>query len=320
MRYDTQWQCIFAGFSEVHKGGHFFWKYQDPNHPDYAGPDHPLSGALIEMYQALDRECAQICAEAGEDVNHVIVSDRGMSANYRGDHLVPRVLERLGLYIGALGEEAGSHDENGADVTQHAQKPQSPSLVNRLKEHLHPVVLSSLRRLTGRERADWAKTRVFQIADVGTSHLRVNLIGREPRGIVAPGEEYASVLALVEREFKALINPATGHSAVADVVFPQRQFSGPLQAELPDIGIAWSQEARVTALESPSIGRIEGSTWEQRSGNHTMDGGLLVSGPNFEVGPRRIGDLRELAPTVLALHGVRASPHYELGPMAELAV
>jgi predicted AlkP superfamily phosphohydrolase/phosphomutase len=223
----------------------------------------------------------------------------------------------LGLYVGAS-EVAAARHEAGADGALLAQRSQTPSLANRLKEHLPPAIISSLRRLTGRERANWAKTRVFQIADVGTSHLRVNLIGREPKGIVAPGEEYASLLGFVAREFKALINPATGRGAVADVVFPQRTFSGPLQAELPDIGIVWSQEARVTALESPTIGLVEGSNWEQRSGNHTMEGGLLVTGPNFESGRRRVGDLRELAPTVLALHRVRAPAHYERGPMAEL--
>ena len=319
MRHEPRWKCLFAGFSEVHKAGHFFWKYQDPHHHEYAGPDHPLSSALIEVHQALDRECAQICAEAGDDVNTIIASDRGMRANYRGDHLLPRVLERLGLFVGANGAVSAVDPEGNEDNgTDRPHGPRAPSLAHRLKAHVPDALMPWVRRLTGRERANWARTRVFRIADVGTSYLRVNMIGREPQGIVAPGAEYSALLARVERELKALINPATGRSPVAHVVFPQREYSGPFQAELPDIGIVWAQDARVTALESPTIGRVEGSTWEQRSGNHTSEGGLLVSGPRFANGARRAGDQRELAPTVLALHGVSVPAHYELPPMAEL--
>jgi len=320
MRHDSRWQFGFAGFSEVHKGGHFFWQYQDPNHPKYAGAEHPLAGALVELYRVLDDECASICEAAGEDTNVLIVSDRGMGPNYRGDHLVEPVLERLGMYAASSGTRADLLETDDTSGTHSPETSGPASIARRLKRHLPIAIRPLIRRLTDRERANWAKTSVFQIADVGASHLRVNLIGREPRGIVAPGREYELLLSLLEREFQSLINPATGRSPIAEIVFPQREFSGPLQAELPDVGIIWGAEAPVAMLESPSIGRVEGVRWEQRSGNHTIGGGILVSGPNFTVGRDRRGDLRELAPTLLALHGVGAPDHYEFAPMAELLV
>jgi predicted AlkP superfamily phosphohydrolase/phosphomutase len=319
MRQDPEWQFALAGFSEVHKGGHFFWQYQDPNHPNYAGAEHPLAGALVELYRVLDAECASICEAAGEDVNLLIASDRGMGPNFRGDHLVEPVLERLGWYTAASGARADvRHQTDDAYGSRSPGASGLASLARRLKGQLPVAVRPLIRRLAGRERANWAKTSVFQIADVGASHLRVNLIGREPRGTIAPGRDYELLLSLIEQEFKALIDPVTGRSPIAEIVFPQREFAGPLQAELPDVGIVWGAEAPVAMLESPSIGRIEGVRWEQRSGNHTIGGGLLAAGPNFKIGRGRCGDLRELAPTLLALHGVSAPDHYEFGPMAEL--
>ncbi len=321
LRRDEAWGVVFAGFGEVHKGGHFFWQYQDPDHPNYAGPDHPLAPVLTELYQLLDAECAHICAEAGEDVNVVVIADRGMEANYRADHLVPRLLERWGLYAPSSDvttSEGPPAVVAGAPDAQVEWMSQPESLSRRLKKHL-PVSLRPLvRRLTGRERALWRDTRAFQVAEVGTSYLRVNLRGREPKGAVAPGEEYEALLEFLEREFKALVNPATGRSPVAEVVYPRRDYPGPLNDELPDIGIAWASEAPVHALESASIGRMEGFITEQRSGNHTPDGGLLVAGPRFRPGVTRDGDLREFAPTLLALHGVPIPPAYERTPMPEL--
>ncbi len=313
MRRHAQWQCMFVGFGEVHKGGHFFWQYQDPQHPGYAGADHALSSALIDLYQEVDQVCARICAAAGEGANTVIVADRGMRANYRGDHLVDSMLQRLDLYAPLAGGAAGTSDVADSEWTEKSQ-----SLAQRIKHRL-PVGLRPLvRKLTGRERADWRNTQVFRVAEVGTTYLRVNLQGREPCGTVAAGAEYDALLARLEREFKALVSPATGQCPVAEVVFPQRAFKGPLQATLPDVGIVWGSDVPVTALQSPSIGRIEGRHREQRSGNHTCDGGMLVAGPGFAPGGERTGDLRELAPTLLALHGIEAPPHYEYQSMPEL--
>jgi predicted AlkP superfamily phosphohydrolase/phosphomutase len=314
MRRDERWDVIFVGFSEVHKGGHFFWKYQDPRHPDYSGDVHPLSSALVELYQTLDRECARVCEAAGEDVDLLVASDRGMAPNYRGDHLVGQVLERLRLFQGPRQiRRAGARTDDASTWTS-TREP----LARRVKR-LTPVAFrSQLRRLTGRGRADWNATKVFQIAEVGTSYLRVNLEGREPQGTVAPGDEYGALLEFLEREFRALVNPATGRSPVAEVVFPQRAFPGPLNVELPDVGIVWAPDAPVEALESRAVGRVEGISIEQRSGNHTYDGGMLAAGRRFAGGVEREGDLRELAPTLLALRGVAIPPHYEFEPMPEL--
>ena len=52
------------------------------------------------------------------------------------------------------------------------------------------------RLLADRFRADtdWQKTTAFAITALFTSFIRVNLRGREPRGVVAAGAEYNAVL------------------------------------------------------------------------------------------------------------------------------
>ena len=313
MRQQADWQVLFAGFGEIHKGGHFFWRYHDPRHLDYAGPQHPLANALEELYPALDRELAHICATAGDDTNIIVATDRGMRANYRGDHLIVPILRRLGLFAQET-NVSNAPTLNGVEDLRAVKRRPEP-LLRRIKRHLPVALRPVVRRLAGREAA-WSSIKVFPVPEVGNTFLRVNLRGREPHGSVSPGAEYTKLLDQLQRELLALINPATGRCPVEEVRFPQREFPGPHADALPDVCVVWADHGVIDAVESPSIGRLEGRHWEQRSGNHSS--AILVSGPGFAAGLSRRGDLRELAPTLLTLHGVQRPTLYERSEMPEL--
>ncbi len=315
MRRSDNWSVLFAGFGEIHKGGHFFWKYQDPQHPDYEGSQHPLATALEELYETLDSELLNISAMAGEATNIIVVTDRGMRANYRGNHLIVPILRKLGLY-GAPDAQSHSKTISSVDELRSATRAREPVL-RRLKQHV-PVALRPLMRRLGGFAMDWSRIRVFPVPEVGNTYLRVNVRGREPRGIVEPGVEYTALLEYLKSELMMLINPDTGNCAVEEVRFPRREFAGPHNDALPDVCVVWTDHGTVNSLESASIGRIDGPFWEQRSGNHSNAGAILVSGPSFAAGVSRSGDLREVAPTLLALHGVQSPMHFEYPPMPEM--
>lgn len=313
MKRHPDWDVFFAGFCEVHKAGHFFWKYHDSSHPEHPGNNHPLSNALTRHYRHLDNRLQQVVAAAGGDTDILIVADRGMRANLRGNHLIETLLVKLGLLKPARGSVTASAGLEG-DQTRAAHGKLTG---RRIKEQIPVVLRPWVRRLAGKERYDWTATRVFPLAEVGNTYFRVNLNGREPLGTVT-ASEYEPLLRFLERELLELRNAATGMPVVAQVVRPQETFSGALRDCLPDLGIVWRCDHPVTAVESPSVGRIEGMHQEQRSGNHSESGAILASGPAFPKGMRRPGDLRELAPTVLALKGLETPDSYEFPPMPEL--
>jgi len=306
------WSLLFAGFAEIHKGGHFFWKYQDENYPGFCGGNHPLSGALCELYAELDRQMQAIFDKAGRNRNVIVVADRGMRPEYRGDHLIETLLQRLGLLTFSAPQNAGG----GADA-EFVSRSAAPGWSSRMARKLPVTVKARLRRLLGKERLVWRQTKVFKAPDVGNTYLRVNLQGREPHGIVRP-EEVDDLLHTLEAELLSLKNPATGNCPIREVVFPYRNFHGPLRDQLPDIGIVWEDTAPIAELDSPTIGRVHGVRVPQRTGNHTEAGGFLVSGPSFRSGLERQGDLRELAPTLYQLFGIPPSTTHQLEPMPEL--
>ena len=159
---------------------------------------------------------------------------------------------------------------------------------------------------------DWRKTQVYAMPAVGNSHLRVNLAGREPLGVVMPGAEFRAVVAQTVTHLRELINPAPGEPAVQAVYFPSKQFAGPRACELPDIAIVWNPNAPITALTSACIGSLSGTSTEGRRGNPRPDGFALYSGASWS-GHKRVpaGDPRQIAPTILQHFGITPPAYYE---------
>jgi predicted AlkP superfamily phosphohydrolase/phosphomutase len=148
---------------------------------------------------------------------------------------------------------------------------------------------------------------------VGNSYLRVNLAGREPAGIVAPGDQYNALLAQIETQFRELVDPVTGKSVVEDVYFPVERFQGPGARELPDVAIVWNSRRPINAVMSNALGTVRGQQAMHRSGNHRPEGFALFRGPAFAADVRTVqGDARQIAPAVLNVFGIQAPAHYDM--------
>jgi len=306
---------VFYNFAELHKAGHFFWKFHDSKHPDFTDSEPQLRHALREVYIAMDRAIGTVLEQLGSDDNLVLVTDRGMYADYRGDHLIEKVL----LQLGAAAPRGSSHESRAESwrtrLLNQRETRKALRFVGQklLPESLRQALLPFHRAALGESAPfDWRKTRVYAMPAVGNSHLRINLAGREPLGIVSPGVEFQGVLSETATQLRALINPDTGERAVQDIYFPSTQFHGPRSAELPDMAIVWNPKSPITALTSPAIGTVHGKTTEGRTGNHRPDGFALFSGPAFSArGHVTNGDPRQIAPTILEHFGITPPSYYE---------
>lgn len=156
---------VFCVFSEMHKGAHWLWKYMDSCHVDYEESPDSLRDALKHICQCVDQELGTIAGQLQPQDNLVVLSDHGMQANYRGDHLAGPFLEALGLLVrdgpspltesvlprgGARGRRAGR-----------------PSLLRRASAAAKDLVPAELRAhakaYVNRQDIDWRRTRVFTL-------------------------------------------------------------------------------------------------------------------------------------------------------------
>jgi predicted AlkP superfamily phosphohydrolase/phosphomutase len=320
-RDDLDHICVVYG--EAHKAGHFLWKYMDPTHPDHVAVESYLQNGVRDIYQLLDTHLGGLAQQVTERDNFILFTEHGMQANYRGDQFVLPILERLGLYAPAN----NSQSDAGAGAVQPWRLG---SASGRIRSALHGILkraapASAVRKLRHRfgaaSRTDWSRHSLFQLPTDRNTYLRVNLHGREPEGIVAPGKEYDDLLSLMESEFRALINVDTGQPAVEAVFKIHQLCPGRRNNELPDLGIRWNCDAPIATVESPRLGRLHLRVQEDRTGNHRPGGFMLARGPRIRRGVRGVqGHLLQLPPTLLALHGVPRPDHYEMHALHELLV
>jgi hypothetical protein len=132
--------------------------------------------------------------------------------------------------------------------------------------------------------------------------IRINLIGREQRGLIRPGTEYEEFCQWLSEEMLALLNPDTGQCIVDAVLHSDMVYKGEHLDRLPDLIVVWNRSAPISADASPAIGELRVAGPGNRTGNHVSGGFYVGSGPGVvpgeQSGPASIMDL---APTIAKL-------------------
>jgi len=265
-----------VGFGDTHAAGHRFWKYG----PRAARPirDVRLSRALQDVYVAVDEEIGKIIATLPADVHVAVLSNHGIREGYPTDELMQAFCHRLGYQAAhRRGPIAAGRDAVGAHWNR---------------------VAARLGRGSGHGRdglagTDWGRTTVFAIPGLYTGFLRVNLSGREPRGIVDPAD-YGTLLDRVEADLRQVVDVATGEPAVERITRTIDAFGGGIPQRLPDIFVEWrlgssprARHPRAT-LQARRLG-------VPRANLHSRTGIAFVAGPAVHTR----GDAGWLSPTDL---------------------
>ncbi|HKV51388.1 MAG TPA: hypothetical protein VJO52_09325, partial [Gemmatimonadaceae bacterium] len=175
-----------------------------------------------------------------------------------------------------------------------------------------------------------ARSRCFPVPNgLVAGGIRLNLAGREPRGILAPGDDAARFVHQLESDLLAIVDDVTGAPLISRVVRPRDLYQGDRIDDLPDLLVEWSERSAVgsTALggagaqviaRSPRIGVIHGANDYGRSGEHRPGGWFVAAGPAIAKGRLdREPSLLDLAPTFAALLGL-SLPDAQGTPIAEI--
>lgn len=154
---------------------------------------------------------------------------------------------------------------------------------------------------------DWSRTRAFYLNGLG---VRLNLRGREPAGIVEPGE-YEPLRDQIIQRLQAVRDPATGAPVYAGVYRREEVYDGPFLEHAADIIL---EEAALNAdprLNYSTSGALhphrlnELFALRRLPGDHDPEGILLAIGPGIRSGAQINGArLIDLAPTVLYALGL----------------
>jgi predicted AlkP superfamily phosphohydrolase/phosphomutase len=161
---------------------------------------------------------------------------------------------------------------------------------------------------------DWSTTRAYHTAE-SPGDIRVNLRGREAKGIVKPGTEYDAVHKAIASGLEKYIDPDTGKHVVERVFRRDELYWGPYVDLAPDLIVHLADYSytfdwyiptvRNGAQGNPRIvDRLTGK-FTTNCGYHRTDGILMLCGANIckgaQLNPAQIYDV---TPTVLYLLGL----------------
>jgi len=319
-----RWDCFAFMLIESDFAGHRYWKYYDPNSPQYQSdaPDE-LREALPRVYGAIDDALGRLMA-ADPQAGVLIFSDHGFGGASTKAVFLNRFLQQQGMLKFAA--DTSTQSSLGGRIRLSARLGMA-----RLKDfglHYLPEVLRTplLRSMTlgnqieSRIRfggIDWRHTTVYSDESPYFPALWVNLAGRESAGIVPP-ERYDEMCARAAQALTQWRDPETDQPLVRRVYRREEIYRGEQVERAPDLLIDWNLDQGYSYLSGRSLEDHTGQSLRRllpdefhthematRGGSHRPNGILMAARGPFACGGSIEGaTLGDLAPTILFCQGL----------------
>jgi predicted AlkP superfamily phosphohydrolase/phosphomutase len=269
---------------------HACWKLVDPSHPRHDAEAAAQYGPEVRrVFERVDHYVGRMLEHLDDDTTVIVMSDHGFGLL----HLKKGVFTRLraGLFRAGLTPSAVWH------------------LIEKvgLQNYVWLVSKSTRNKVVSKflsfDDVDWSRTVAYSMGHVG--QVYINLKGREPHGIVEPGEEYLAARQRVIDALQALRHPQTGEPLVDQVIRGDEVVHGPHAHQTPDLHLVLDGYRVIAFPLFAADGRLVTRQIRGDSGSHRRHGVLMAWGPEVRAG-HQVAEARivDLAPTILHLMGL----------------
>lgn len=305
------WDFFMVHFLGTDRMQHEFWHLLDPTHPDHDPVERAqLGNVVLDFFVALDACIARLLEKAG-DAAVLLMSDHGFGPIHRflnvNTWLLQQKLLRLkntpGTWLRYILFRLGFNYSVSAHWVLRLGIGKSAVQLGRgRREDLQRRLFLSL------DDVDWSSSKVYSIGNFG--QLFVNLRGREPQGIVNPGEAYARLLEELKERLASLVDPETGRPMISEIYERDQLFNGPYADQAPDLFfLTENMQYKAMGLSDFSSPRVFEPVYGT-TGHHRMNGLLIGYHPGtFEAGKAVYGaGIEDLAPTILYMMGLPIPP------------
>jgi predicted AlkP superfamily phosphohydrolase/phosphomutase len=292
-------------FTETDSIQHRFWKYMDPDFPGYKPEYARHADAVLRVFRKADTILGEILAHLPKDAAVIVMSDHGAGPLYK---LI--FINRWLMHLGLLKLKNSRVTRFKCWLVENKVLLRGYNILNKIgfsnlylripRSRRNQVVSSFLTT----DDIDWSRTQAYATGDFG--QIRINLHGREPEGIVSPGEEYEELVEFITKKLYELEDPETGERIVDKVYRKGEIYSGECLELAPDLLFVAYEYAYIS---SKHFGFEESDLMVRsayaNSGNHRQDGIFIA----YERGIKR-GEIAQgariidIAPTVLYLMGI----------------
>jgi predicted AlkP superfamily phosphohydrolase/phosphomutase len=311
------WDVFMGVFTETDRIQHFLWRYINPS-PDrrLSAREKVLAEKVEGFYKALDDFLVGLMKKIEGKADLLIVSDHGFGP-LDGTMYINRWLETQGHLAVQWGKVRMIYFKRW--------------VFRMIRMLLGVRDVNQLRRMIGlRKREnnaakmstyfflnclDWDKTSLYACSRAEQA-VHVNLKGREPRGSVAPGDEYERVRSAVLKDFASLRDPVTGDPLPVYVARREDLYKGDHVDDAPDV-VTFVDEGRYVVDVKLTHKLFSKSGWLTGTGSHRYQGVLIAWGPSIARGKKLEGaDIVDMTPTMLYQQGLPV-PRYMEGKVLE---
>jgi predicted AlkP superfamily phosphohydrolase/phosphomutase len=307
LRSREPWDFFMLVLNGTDAVQHAMWKYMSPEHPLHdPGKLTKYGDAILHYFQYVDTSLGKIADSLDDDAVLMLMSDHGFGPFHKFIHVnnwlrhegwlklkrVPKARAKSALL------DLGFSPMKVYDLLMRIGLGELKRQVVRGQGQglLRTLFLSF-------DDVDWSHTVAYSLGNVG--QICLNVRGREPQGIVEPGDEYEAARDEIIARLWELRDPQTGEPVVQEIHRREEIYWGHNLELAPDIVFM------PTRLEYFGFGEYEfGSnqiveTMKRGiSGTHRPNGIVLFWGrsirPNVRLEDCQITDL---APTLLHLMG-----------------
>lgn len=274
---ETNPRLAIISFTEIHRTGHFVWHNEEPESEVFATDEFanlpPLKPDMKALLREVDRQIGSLI-ETCADANVLVFSLHGMRPALGASAFLAPLLIEMGF--ARLSDWRGQSWKERALTFMAAVKRHSPDVLKKLYyKSLPQTTTHLLARPTMLPAYDWKRTRAFSLPTDQHGWVRINLRGREARGIVTP-EDYDDLCRELDTKLRALTTNA-GKPLVRKVVRTSHTAEEALASSIPDLVVHWTN----AVFESPL--RIKGSLVNTPAvgtytGQHAGDGFCILKG------------------------------------------
>ena len=321
------WDLGMIVVGESHSAIEALWHGGDQDHPLHALESAPpAAAALRKVYAAIDRLIGDL-HETFSDATLVLAAMSGMGPNQSDAPamvLLPELLYRFSFgssYMRQVEFPAALPDgtpllaasTHWTEVLLQAVPRVKPSLYKRARMRIQRMVAGGSRAAihydldwmpAARYSPFWPAMRAFALPAYHDGRVRLNVAGREKRGIV-PAADYVQACNQISDLVGECRNLLNGNRVASEIYCPRQnpQDVGPSEA---DVHIVW--EGAPLGLFHPRLGPI-GPVPYLRTGGHTGKGGFLnVVGSGIPQGHHGLVHSCDVLPTIIELLGQPVPP------------
>jgi predicted AlkP superfamily phosphohydrolase/phosphomutase len=324
------WDFFMVVFRATDPAQHYFWKYMEPQSFRVNPRDVERYGQVIpSVYEEIDRSVGELLALAGEDTTVMIVSDHGASADTAKAKVLNRWLEAMGMLRFQEAprrspvERMRKFSWDLATLGYRQMDKRFSRAFKKRLAHMFPRLRAKTEAHMAYSRIDWSATRAF--SDGKRAEIWINVKGRQPHGIVEPGEEFGRVCREIISRLYAIRDASSGRPLVQRVYRRDEVYHGPHVDRSTDLIIEWQKNAVTDRVDfgggdvlTLDRERAENPLERLICGAHDPMGVLFMAGPPVRCGHTVEGaTVMDITPTVLYLLGQPIPDDMDGGPILD---